>query len=179
MIVNVDAFQPTMPERYAWTIAPASFTHVLSIYAGHFMDMLFHTVGFPKKLTAVIENQFPFITIEETGEKIPTTRPDAAMVIGTLEGGGLFSIQIEGGQHHRTGLQIDITGTHGVLRSTNPRGFENKADNAIEGMNGVESSFSPLPVPAKYQLPGVSHLDASVQDMACLHVRLHKMAPIG
>jgi hypothetical protein len=44
----------------------------------------------------------------------------------------LFSIQIEGGQKHRTGLQIDITGNDGVLRITNPRAFENKDDNAIE-----------------------------------------------
>jgi predicted dehydrogenase len=131
MTVNVDAFQPTMPGRYAWTIDASNFTHVLSIYADHFMDMLFQSVGFPKKLTAVVENQFPFITITETGEKIPTTKPDAAMVIGTLESGGLFSIQIEGGQNHRTGLQVDITGTEGVLKVTNPRAFENKEDNSI------------------------------------------------
>jgi hypothetical protein len=48
------------------------------------------------------------------------------MVIGTLEDGGPFSIRIEGGQQHRTGLQIDITGTNGVLRIMNPRAFENK-----------------------------------------------------
>jgi predicted dehydrogenase len=169
MTVNVDAFQPAMPGRYAWTIDPSSFTHVLSIYAGHFMDMLFHTVGFPKKLTAVVENQFPFITITETGEKVPTSKPDAAMIIGTLEGGGLFSVQIEGGQKHRTGLQIDITGTEGVLRSTNPRAFENKEDNRIEGVNGDGSSLSPLPVPAEYRSLAVSQLDASVQDMAYLY----------
>ena len=75
------------------------------------MDVLFRSVGFPKKLTAVVENQFPYFTVEETGQKIPTTSPNEVMVIGTLEGGGLFSVQIEGGQQHRTGLQIDITGT--------------------------------------------------------------------
>ena len=74
----------------------------------HFGDMLFQSVGFPKKLTAVIENQFPLITVEESGQKIPTTRPDEVMVIGTLEDGGLFSVQIEGGQRHRTGLQIEL-----------------------------------------------------------------------
>ena len=169
MTVNVDAFQPTMPERYAWTITPSNFTHVLSIYGAHFGDMLFHTVGFPKKLNAVVENQFPFITIEETGEKVPTTKPDAAMIIGTLENGGLFSVQIEGGQPHRTGLQIDITGTEGVLRSMNLRAFENKEDNSVEGMNGDRSSLCPLPVPAEYRSLKVSHLDASVQDVAYLY----------
>jgi hypothetical protein len=50
--------------------------------------LLFQAVGSPHKLTAVVANQFPEITVEETGEKVPTTRPDAAMVIGTLENGG-------------------------------------------------------------------------------------------
>lgn len=132
------------------------------------MDMLFRAVGFPKKLTAVVENQFPFITIEEAGEKVPNTSPNEVMVIGTLEGGCLFSVQIEGGQQHRTGLQID-TGTEGVLRVTNPRAFENKEDNSIEGVNGNASSLSPLPVPAEYQSLAASQLDASAQDMAYLY----------
>jgi predicted dehydrogenase len=133
------------------------------------MDVLFQSVGFPKKLPAVVENQFPFITIEETGEKVPNTSPNEVMVIGTLEGGGLFSVQIEGGRQHRTGLQIDITGPEGVLRVTNPRAFENKEDNSIEGVNGDGSSLSPLPVPAEYQSLPASHLDASAQDTAYLY----------
>jgi predicted dehydrogenase len=91
------------------------------------------------------------------------------MVIGTLEDGGLFSVQIEGGQRHRTGLQIDITGTEGVLKVTNPRAFENKEDNFIEGVNGDGSSLSPLRMPAQYRSLEVSHLDASVQDVAYLY----------
>jgi len=46
----------------------------LSVYAAHFGDMLFRPVSFPKKLTAVIETQFAFFTVEETGEQIPNTR---------------------------------------------------------------------------------------------------------
>jgi hypothetical protein len=58
MSVGVDALQPTMSERHAWTIDAANFTNVLSIYGGHFGDLLFHTVGFPAQLTAVVETQF-------------------------------------------------------------------------------------------------------------------------
>lgn len=43
-------------------------------------------------------------------------------------------MQLEGAQRHRTGLQIDITGTDGVLCITNPRGFENIDDNTAMGM---------------------------------------------
>jgi len=169
MTVSVDAFPPTMPGRYEWAFHASSFSHVLSVYAAHFGDLLFQAVGYPHKLTAVVANQFPDITVEETGEKVPTTRPDAAMVIGTLENGGLFSVQIEGGQRHRTGLQIDITGTEGVLRVTNKLAFENKEDNAIEGMNGDASSLAPLPVPDEFRPLAVSHLDASAQDVAYLY----------
>ena len=38
MSVGVDAFQPRMSERHAWTIDTANFTNVLSIYGGHFGD---------------------------------------------------------------------------------------------------------------------------------------------
>jgi predicted dehydrogenase len=137
MTVSVDAFVPTISGKHAWAFPAANFSHVLSIYGGHFMDVLFRSVGFPKKLTAVVENHFPFFIVEETGEKVPTTNPNEVMVIGTLEDGGLFAVQIEGAQRHRTGLQIDITGTEGVLRITNPRAFENKEDNFVEGSTAM------------------------------------------
>jgi hypothetical protein len=131
--------------------------------------MLFRSVGFPEKLTAVIETQFPFFTVLETGEQIPNTNPNEVMVIGSLECGGLFSIQVEGGQKHRTGLQIDISGTEGVLRITNPLAFQNKDDNAVEGMRGDAITFSPLPIPDEYKSLARSHLDVSAQDLAYLY----------
>jgi predicted dehydrogenase len=151
MSVGTDAFPPTRPERIAWTFDVASFTNVLSVYAGHHMDTLFQIVGFPKSLTAIIENQFSTITIEETGQDVPNRNPDEAMVIGTLEDGGLCSVQLEGAQRHPTGLQIDITGTEGVLRVTNERAFENPEDNTVQGVNGKGSSLATMPVPAEYR----------------------------
>jgi predicted dehydrogenase len=169
MTVSVDAFVPEMPGRYSWAFDTANFSNVLSIYAAHFGDMLFRSVGFPKKLTAVIETQFPFFTVVETGEHISNTNPNEAMVIGTLENGGLFSMQVEGAQKHRTGLQIDISGTEGVLRVTNQLAFQNKDDNAIESMNGDAQTFSQLAIPDRYQSLAGSGLDVSAQDLAYLY----------
>ena len=169
MTVSADAFIPILPGRYSWAFHASSFSNVVSIYGGHFMDMLFQAVGFPKKITAVVENHFPFFTVMETGELVPTTNPNEAMVIGTLENGGLFSIQIEGAQKHRTGLQIDITGTEGVLKITNTLAFQNKDDNTIEGVNGEGTQLSTLPIPDEYHLHDGSHLDASVQDVVYLY----------
>lgn len=67
------------------------------------------------------------------------------------------------------GPQIDITGTEGVLRVTNERAFQNKHDNVIQGMQGDEDDFVPLPVPADYQPLGDTGLDVSQQDVAYLY----------
>src|SRR6266568_4583709 len=65
MTVSADAFVPEMSGRHSWAFDASNFSNVLSIYAGHYGDMLFRSVGFPKKLTAVIETQFPFFTVVE------------------------------------------------------------------------------------------------------------------
>lgn len=169
MTVSVDAFANPMSQAHSWSFDIANFANTVSIYGGHFQDVLFHAVGFPKQLTAIVRNQFPLIEVIETGEKVPTTRPDAAMTIGTLENGAMFAVQIEGAQRQRTGLQIDITGTEGVLRVTNVLAFQNKDDNTIEGMRGKDQTFMPLPVPREYQPLADAGLDVSQQDVAYLY----------
>jgi predicted dehydrogenase len=169
MSVGVDAFGAVMPQAVKWVLDPANFTYLLPIYGGHFHDVLFHGVGFPEKLTAVMESQFPVTTIAETGEKVPSAGANQVMVMGKLAGGGLFTVQLEGGQVNRTGLQIDITGTKGALRITNPRSFQNPEDNAVSAMSDDTGAFKPLPTPAAYAPLPVAHLDASVQDVAYLY----------
>jgi predicted dehydrogenase len=169
MSVGVDAFAGRMPGAVRWALDDANFTHLLSIYAGHFGDMLFHSVGFPTRVAGVIENQMPFVDIIETGEKVPYTSPNEVMAIGTLEHGGLFSIQFEGGQERRTGLHILITGTEGVLRITNPRGFQNTDDNRIEGMTGDSETYVTLDIPAEYKAFEMPGFDQSTQDVAYLY----------
>ena len=97
-----------------WTIGAKNFSHVLSIYAGHFLDMLFHNVGQTKTLSSIIATQFSSLTLSATGEFFPYDTPDGIVGIGTLENGALLSFQIEGGKLHNSGLQIDITGVDGL-----------------------------------------------------------------
>jgi predicted dehydrogenase len=40
-----------------------NFSHILAIYGGHFMDMLFHVVGAPLTLAAIVKDQFPSVTL--------------------------------------------------------------------------------------------------------------------
>ena len=65
--------------------------------------------------------------------------------------------------------QIDISGTEGVLRITNPLAFQNKSRNAIEDMNGDAQTSHPLHIPGKYETLAKSGLDVSVQDLAYLY----------
>jgi len=169
MSVGVDAFGAVMPEAVKWVLDPANFTHLLPIYGGHFHDVLFHAVGFPETLTAMMDRQLPVTTIAETGEKVPSAGADQVMIMGKLAGGALFTVQLEGGQVNRTGLQIDITGSKGVLRITNPRGFQNPQDNAVSAMSDDTGTFKSLPTPVDYMPLPVAHLDASTQDVAYLY----------
>ena len=170
MHVSMNYFQERRSADLAWTVPAEYFSHILSIYGGHFMDMLFHVVGLPQTLSSVVKNQFPTVTIIETEQTYSNTTPDQVVVIGTLAVGAVFSIQIEGGKRNGSGLQIDITGTEGDLKISNALSFGNAQDNKIEGAKGDGETLRLLPVPASYSWVPPSTLDASVLDLAHLYV---------
>ena len=89
--------------------------------------------------------------------------------IGTLEGGAVFLVQVEGGKRNGSGLQVDITGTEGDLKISNVASFGNKEDNLVEGSQGDGEPLQVLPVPASYRSLPASNLDASVLDLAYLY----------
>ena len=174
MHVSMASFGPTRSAGLEWTVDKKNFSHVLSIYGGHFMDMLFHIVGEPKTLSSIVATQFPELTLSRTGQSFPNETPDCVMVIGTLINGALFEVQIEGGKLHQSGLQIDITGTSGDLRVTNPRSFGTKQDNLIEGSQGDGGEWHVLATPERYHTIPDSALDVSVQDLAQLYAAFAK-----
>jgi predicted dehydrogenase len=167
MTYTTSVFGAARPQSIAWTTDASNFMNVLTTHGGQQMDLLFHLVGPPKKLTAVLETQFPVITMEGTGQTLANESPDAALAIGTLEGGGLVNITIVGGTPHDPTTLIYITGTDGVLKLTNP--FGNAADFVLEGARGGQTELSRLPTPAEYQLNPSPSLDASVEDLAVLY----------
>ena len=89
MHVSMSGFGPTRSKSLEWTLPSDNFSHVLSIYGGHFMDMLFHAVGWPATLNAIVTTQFAQISAGD-GPKVPNETPDAVMVMGTLQGGAFF-----------------------------------------------------------------------------------------
>lgn len=180
MHVSMEYFHRDRSPSLDWTIDPANFSHVLSIYGGHFLDMLFHIIGFPKTISALVATQFRTLTLSESGQEFPNRTPDEVVAIGQLSDDSVFTIQIEGGKRNNAGLQIDITGVDGDLKVFNARSFGNFEDNTIEGGQGSQGFLQVLPIPSQYHLLPPSSLDVSVQDLASLyaaHSRDRKTGP--
>lgn len=167
MHVSMDGFGPVRTKFLDWTLPNANFSHVLSIYGGHFMDMLFHAVGAPATLSALVRTQFREISVE-AGSKVLNETPDAVMVMGTLQTGALFQVQIEGGKLHPKGLLIDLTGTEGDLEVSNERSFVTKHHDLIRGAAGP-GLFREIGIEERFHTIPPSTLDTSVQDLAQLY----------
>jgi predicted dehydrogenase len=168
--VSMNYFQARRSRALAWTAPPQNFSSVIAIYAGHFLDMLFAAVGWPDSLSAVMINQFPNVTIAETDEVIATTNPDQLVLAGTLGGGAVLSVHIEGGKRNGSGVQIDITGDSGDLRIVNSSAFGNVGDDyVILGAHGDNLPLEPLKVPASYDWLPPSVLPSAVLELANLY----------
>jgi len=145
--VSMNYFQPLRSVALRWTVPPENFSSVIAIYAGHFLDMLFASTGWPNELSALVVNQFKEVTITETGEKLPTTTPDQMVLTGRLEDDAVLTVHIEGGKRNGSGVQIDITGTEGDLRITKPLCIRRRRDNyEVEGAHGDNLPLQVLPV---------------------------------
>src|SRR5437667_3616379 len=78
----------------AYMLDKANGANVLTIAAGHSLDILNHVLGEFAELSAVSAIRRPLITIEDTGEQIVKTAPDHIAVIGTLTSGAAASVHV-------------------------------------------------------------------------------------
>lgn len=168
--VSMNYFQGLRANALRWTIAVENFSSVVAIYAGHFLDMLFTATGWPTSMSALMVNQFPEVTIKETGEVFSTTAPDQLVLSGLMENGAVLSVQIEGGKRNGSGVQIDITGDEGDLKISNTNAFGDVGDDyLIEGAHGDNLALEPLPVPADYLRLPASNLPSAVLELGELY----------
>ncbi len=179
MHVSMDYFGPVRPPALEWTLPAENFSHVLSIYGGHYLDLMFHLVGAPSTVSGIVATQFPKLTLGRTGQSFPNENPDGVLAQGRLLSGALYSVQVEGGKQNGSGLQIDFTGSNGDLRMTNDRLYGNVTDNQIMGAQGNRKGLAVLSIPEKYKLAAASGLDASVQDLVYLYAAHAKKTEAG
>ncbi|GAA4263295.1 Gfo/Idh/MocA family oxidoreductase [Dactylosporangium darangshiense] len=180
MHVSMNYFQARLSQALRWTVPPENFSSVIAIYGGHFLDMIFSAVGWPRTFSALMVNQFNEITIAETGEVLRTTNPDQLVATGTIEGGAVFSVHIEGGKRNNSGVQIDITGDQGDLRITNVSAFGDIGeDYVIEGAHGDDIPLATLPIPPSYNWLPESGLASSVLELANVYAAFARDAAEG
>ncbi len=167
--VSVEYFQRERPASLYYTIPEENFSSLLSIYGGHFLDALFTTmVGFPKSLSALTVNQFKEVTLVETGETLPHTSADQVVLAGTFANGAVLTVHLEAGKRNNFGVQLDITGSKGDLKISNPTSFGD-AFNRIEIARGDDQPLSALAIPAEYEWLPPGELGASVLELANLY----------
>jgi predicted dehydrogenase len=165
--VSMNYFQPRLPNALSWTVPPENFSSMVAIYVGHFLDMLFEAIGWPKSVSALAVNHFPKVTIIETGEEIETTNADEFVLAATLPGDAVVSAHFEGGKRNGSGVQLDITGTEGDIRITNASAFGDVGDDYIvTGAHGDHLPLGPLPVPPKYDSLPQTGLPSAVMELA-------------
>lgn len=170
MHVSMNYFQALRSQSLRWTAAPENFSSVIAIYAGHFLDMLFFSVGRPKQLDALMVNQFEIVTIIETGETIATTTPDQLVLSARIGRSAVLVVHIEGGKRNGSGVQIDITGDQGDLKIVNNSAFGDVGDDyVVSGAHGDALPLQVLQVPGKYNWLPQSDLPSAVLELANLY----------
>jgi predicted dehydrogenase len=168
--VSMNYFQASRGKALRWSVPPENGSGVVNIYAGHFLDMLFAMIGKPTAVSAVLANQFPAVTIRETGETLKTTTPDVLVVAGQLKDDAVLSVHIEGGKRNGSGVQIDITGDAGDLSITNTSAFGGVGDDyVIRGASGDNMALQNMPVPADYISVSDAKLPSAVLELASLY----------
>jgi len=167
--ISVEYFGRVRPAGLYYTIPTENFSSLLSIYGGHFLDVLFHTlVGFPDSIQALTANQFKEVTLKETGVTLPHKAPDQVVLAGRFPNGAILSVHLESGKRNNYGLQLDITGSEGDLRISNGTSFGESA-NVIELAIGDAQPLEIVEIPAEYEWLPPSQLGASVLELANLY----------
>jgi predicted dehydrogenase len=110
----------------AYMLDKTNGANLLTVPAGHSLDILNYVLGEFANLSAVSDLRRPLITIEETGEQIVKTAADQIAVIGTLRSGATASVHIREAVAGGIGFLWEINGTEGTLRIT--------ADAAVPGI---------------------------------------------
>jgi predicted dehydrogenase len=141
-------------QERAWTLNPAAGNSILTIIGGHVLATLATTLGASfEQLSAVVADLDPEATVIETGERIPNGTPDQVGLLGTLPGGAVVSIALQGGGPPAVaGFLLQIVGTDGALTITpeQPGGALHIADWAIR-LAPTAGEAQQLAVPDSYR----------------------------
>ena len=166
--ISVEHFAQRRSAALYYTVPAENYSSLLAIYGGHFLDVLFHNFGTPTSISGLTVNQFKEITFIETGVTQPHSTADEVVLGGTFANGAVLSVHLEAGKLNNFGVQLDITGTEGDLKISNPTTF-GETFNKLEGARGSAQQMQELPIPSAYVWVPPSKLGGSVVELAHLY----------
>jgi predicted dehydrogenase len=166
--ISVQYFQRERIAALHFTIPPENFSTLLSIYGGHYFDAVFTMLGHPDSISALTVNQFPEVTLIETGEVLKHTTADQIVLNGTFSNGAVLTAHIEAGKRNNYGIQLDLTGTKGDIKIGNTTAFGSEFY-TIEAAQGDAQPMRQLNVPPRYNGLSENNLDNSQQEIANLY----------
>jgi predicted dehydrogenase len=166
--ISVEYFQRERKASLYFTIPPENFSSLLSIYGGHYYDAVFTMLGHPNSISALTVNQFPEVTLIETGEVLKHTTADQVIVTGSFDNGAVLTSHIEAGKRNNYGLQLDITCTKGDIKVSNSTSFGNNF-HTIEMAQGDAQPLQKLTIPAQYNWLPKNDLGGSQLELANLY----------
>src|SRR2546430_39069 len=102
----------------AYMLDKTNGANVLTIAAGHSLDILNHVLGEFADLSAVSDLRRPLITLEETGEQNVKTAADQTAAIGTLTSGATASIHVREAVAGGSRVPWRLNATSGAPRAT-------------------------------------------------------------
>lgn len=122
---------------------------MLTIPMGHALAGLLEALGDVASLSAVLATRRTTALVVESGERLPVTAPDQALVSGLMASGAPVSIHYQGGApRDGHGFVWEVNGTKGDLRLRAPLGHPQLMPLSLEAAIGDEKAFKALEIPA-------------------------------
>src|SRR5216684_2802271 len=161
-MVGLSVLGDVLGQPNAYMLDKKNGANVLTVAAGHSLDILNYILGEFAYLSAVSDLRRPLITIEETGEQIVKTAIDQIAVIGTLTSGATASIHIREAVAGGTGFLWEINGTDGTLRITADAALPEIYPLTVAGAHGRnEPAVLAVPVTLTQKWPSLTSLDGA------------------
>ena len=120
-------FGPEMPVNYDYFNKAASGANLLTISAGHTLDLVEAVLGPIVEVDARTETLWPTVKLTETGVESVRETADHLGVLGKTRCGAVFTADIYGGvASEHVGFSFEIRGSEGRLELTSdhPYGFQ-------------------------------------------------------
>lgn len=136
---------------YEFHAEPANGATLLSIPAGHVLDMLAFVLGDFVDVSATMVARRGDVLRLRDGKRIPTTAKDPIAFAGSLENGALAAVHFHGGAAVGPDFVWEINGTAGDILVSSDGGFANMAAATVTARRAGEAPAD-MPIPPAYRL---------------------------